>query len=132
MSKPYEHRGIFQKRISTALEVIKLVYMNRTISAYRLAHLTNKSESYIKSLCMAMKKVGVLKSTRGFGGGFSINGELRDITARDVLIAVGTAEDPYGVAEKFYMWCLERTEELTLEELLDGLLQSNEQSRDVS
>lgn len=116
----YEKSPIFHKRISVTLEVLKLIYERETISVAKIAEAIDKSVSYAQQLCLALTQFQVLSSTRGAQGGFSINGKLEDHTMRDVLLAIGCTDDPVEVAQKFYTWSVDKTEDLTLEVLING------------
>lgn len=47
------------------------------------------SPEFLEQIFYKMKKSGIIKSTRGPGGGFSLQKELSDITLADILDAVG-------------------------------------------
>lgn len=47
------------------------------------------SPEFLEQIFYRMKKSGIIKSTRGPGGGFSLSKDLQDITLADILDAVG-------------------------------------------
>ncbi|HAK46858.1 MAG TPA: AsnC family transcriptional regulator [Spirochaeta sp.] len=47
------------------------------------------SPEFLEQIFYKMKKSGIIKSTRGPGGGFSLLKELHEITLADILAAVG-------------------------------------------
>ena len=61
----------------------------KPISISSIAAEEQISPEFLEQIFYKMKKSGIIKSTRGPGGGFSLAKELDDITMADILEAVG-------------------------------------------
>lgn len=62
---------------------------NKPISISSIASEEQISPEFLEQIFYKMKKSGIIKSTRGPGGGFSLTKELEDISLADILEAVG-------------------------------------------
>jgi Rrf2 family protein len=60
----------------------------KCISLSCVAKSQSISESYLEQLVSALKKAGLLKSTRGAQGGYELVGEPSQITVGDILRAI--------------------------------------------
>lgn len=71
--------------------VLKLAYQEnrKPLSISTIAAEEQISPEFLEQIFYKMKKSGIIKSTRGPGGGFSLSKELEDITLADILEAVG-------------------------------------------
>ena len=61
---------------------------NRTMSSIALANRLKVSPSYLKKIIKSLVDEGLLRSTTGKNGGFSLNKDLHDISFYDVFLAV--------------------------------------------
>ncbi|MBI9107493.1 MAG: Rrf2 family transcriptional regulator [Spirochaetales bacterium] len=62
---------------------------NKPISISSIAADEQISPEFLEQIFYKMKKSGIIKSTRGPGGGFSLTKDLDNITLADILEAVG-------------------------------------------
>ena len=61
---------------------------NRTRSSIALANRLKVSPSYLKKIIKSLVDEGLLRSTTGKNGGFSLNKDLLDISFYDVFLAI--------------------------------------------
>ena len=61
---------------------------NRTMSSIALANRLKVSPSYLKKIIKSLVDEGLLRSTTGKNGGFSLNKDLLDISFYDVFLAI--------------------------------------------
>ena len=61
---------------------------NRTMSSIALANRLKVSPSYLKKIIKSLVDEGLLRSTPGKNGGFSLNKDLHDISFYDVFLAI--------------------------------------------
>lgn len=66
------------------------------VSLKSIAERTNLSESYLEQLIAALKKAGLVKSTRGANGGYILGREADKISVGDILRVV---EGPLELVE---------------------------------
>jgi Rrf2 family iron-sulfur cluster assembly transcriptional regulator len=81
---------MLSKRSTLGLNVIILVAQtpsHRTISADTLASMTNVSLSYIETIVKDAREHGLVRATRGPGGGYQLNVPLNDLSVWDAAIA---------------------------------------------
>ena len=62
---------------------------NKPISISTIANEEQISPEFLEQIFYKMKKTGIIKSTRGPGGGFSLTKPLNEISLADILDAVG-------------------------------------------
>lgn len=62
---------------------------NKPISISSIAAEEKISPEFLEQIFYKMKKSGIIKSTRGPGGGFSLTKSLEEISFADILEAVG-------------------------------------------
>ena len=62
---------------------------NRPVSISSIAAEEDISPEFLEQIFYKMKKSGIIKSTRGPGGGFSLTRDLSSITLADIFDAVG-------------------------------------------
>ncbi len=66
------------------------------VSLKSIAERTNLSESYLEQLIASLKKAGLVKSTRGANGGYTLTKPPEDISVGDILRVV---EGPLKLVE---------------------------------
>lgn len=68
-------------------------YTDKPISIRELAEMENLSPEFLEQIFYKLRKAGLINSTRGPGGGFSLNKEPAEITITEIFEAVGEGLD---------------------------------------
>lgn len=71
-------------------------YSKGCVSLKSIAERTNLSESYLEQLIASLKKAGLVRSTRGANGGYTLTGPPENISVGDILRVV---EGPLKLVE---------------------------------
>ena len=71
--------------------VLKLTVcdMGKPISIRELSEAEDISPEFLEQIFFKLRKAGIIKSTRGPGGGFQLNRSPEDISVKDIFEAVG-------------------------------------------
>jgi Rrf2 family iron-sulfur cluster assembly transcriptional regulator len=72
-----------------ALVHLAMANQERPLSVRDLSNEEGISPEFLEQLFYRLKGAGIIKSTRGPGGGFQLNKKPAQITAKDVFLAVG-------------------------------------------
>ncbi len=62
---------------------------NKPVSIRTLSEIEDISAEFLEQIFFRLRKSGIIKSTRGPGGGFQLVKALNEITVADIFIAVG-------------------------------------------
>jgi Rrf2 family iron-sulfur cluster assembly transcriptional regulator len=76
-----------------ALTKLALYDGDRPVPIKRIAEEEDLSPEFLEQIFFRLKKAGVIKSVRGPGGGFMLNQDPAEITAKDIFEAVGEGID---------------------------------------
>ncbi len=68
-------------------------YSDKPISIRELAEMENLSAEFLEQIFYKLRKAGIINSTRGPGGGFSLNHAPEDISVTQIFDAVGEGLD---------------------------------------
>ena len=68
---------------------LSLQQEKKPVSIRTLSELENISAEFLEQIFFRLRKAGLIRSTRGPGGGFQLEKPLDQITVADVFIAVG-------------------------------------------
>ena len=68
-------------------------YTDKPISIRELAETENLSPEFLEQIFYKLRKSGLINSTRGPGGGFSLNRAPEDISVTEIFEAVGEGLD---------------------------------------
>ncbi len=80
-------RGLYAlKAILTLAEVSK---SQKPVSLQKIAEIEGLSQEFLQQIFYKLRKAGIINASRGPGGGFSLNRSPEEISAYDVLSAVG-------------------------------------------
>ncbi len=108
--------------IKTVLELS--THVDEPITLAQLAQAQNISISYLEQIFALLRKCGIVKSTRGPGGGYMLNKPLNEISIASIVKAVDKASvkesssDPeFNHSDSHALW-------LRLLELIGGYLDS--------
>jgi len=82
-------RGLYAlKAILTLAEVSEC---QKPVSLQKIAEIEGLSQEFLQQIFYKLRKAGIINASRGPGGGFSLNRSPEEISAYDVLSAVGEA-----------------------------------------
>ena len=68
-------------------------YAGKPISIRELAEMENLSPEFLEQIFYKLRKAGLINSTRGPGGGFSLNRAPEEISVTEIFEAVGEGLD---------------------------------------
>ena len=68
-------------------------YTDKPISIRELAEMENLSAEFLEQIFYKLRKAGIINSTRGPGGGFSLNRAPEEISVSQIFDAVGEGLD---------------------------------------
>jgi Rrf2 family protein len=96
-------------RANAAIHALALASLNEgSISANAAAERLGLSPSYLAKVLQSLAQTGLIASTRGIGGGFSLKAPAADMSCMDVLEALdGPLPERYCLFEKAV--CTSRT-----------------------
>jgi len=80
-------RGLYA--IKAILSLVAISEEQKPVSLNKIAQIENLSPEFLQQIFYKLRKAGIIKSSRGPGGGFSLNKKPEEISAYDVLYAVG-------------------------------------------
>ena len=80
-------RGLYA--IKAILYLVTISEEQKPVSLSKIAQIENLSPEFLQQIFYKLRKAGIIKSSRGPGGGFSLNKKPEEISAYDVLYAVG-------------------------------------------
>ena len=90
-------KGRYALRAVTQLAVS---YTDKPISIKELAKTEDLSPEFLEQIFFKLRKSGLINSTRGPGGGFSLDKKASEISIKDVFEAVGEGIDLTPCTEK--------------------------------
>lgn len=87
--------------VASNIAVHSLVYLagldkETTVSATQIAERIGVSPSHLSKVLQELARRGLVRSTRGARGGFSLAGDPRRVTVLDVVLAVDPPPEPEG------------------------------------
>ena len=73
------------------MAILKLIALDRgnPISIRELASIESISPEFLEQIFFRLRKSGIIKSTRGPGGGFQMNQDPNEVTVKDIFDAAG-------------------------------------------
>ncbi|GAB6277746.1 MAG: Rrf2 family transcriptional regulator [Rectinema sp.] len=80
-------RGLYA--LKATLTLAKLSTEQKRVSLQRIAQIEGLSPEFLQQIFYKLRKAGIVKAFRGPGGGFSLNKKPEEISAYDILFAVG-------------------------------------------
>ena len=95
--KLFKGNPMLNKRSTLGLNVISLIAQtpsHRTITADTLASMTGVSLSYIEGILKEGKEQGLIRATRGPGGGYQLNVSMSELSVWDVVLCFNPPNAP--------------------------------------
>jgi len=80
-------RGLYSLR--AILTLAELSDEQKPVSLQKIAQIEGLSPEFLQQIFYRLRKAGIVKAFRGPGGGFFLNKKLSEISAYDILTAVG-------------------------------------------
>ncbi len=108
--------------IKTVLELS--THVDEPITLAQLAQAQNISISYLEQIFALLRKCGIVKSTRGPGGGYMLNKPLNEISIASIVKAVDKATVKESSSDPEFNHSDSHTLWLRLLELIGGYLDS--------
>ncbi len=108
--------------IKTVLELS--THINEPVTLAQLAQAQNISISYLEQIFALLRKHGIVKSTRGPGGGYMLNKPLNEISIASIVKAVDKASVKESSSDPDFNHSDSHTLWLRLLELIGGYLDS--------
>jgi len=101
----------FSTKAEYGLRAIIRLAKNKGKKPYSLAQIAKEegiSLAYLERLIAKLKRVGLVKSTKGVKGGYKLACNPRKITATEILVALEGPLTPYGCTEMGNFLCTKR------------------------
>lgn len=113
-------RSVYGIRVCSLIAIEE----NPPVAVSALAAKTHLSEKYLEQILCSLVKGGVLVSTRGAGGGYTLARAAKDISLLDILLAVDDAFS-VGCAAGCSKQCPDKTTFEGIEEQINLIFQSS-------
>jgi Rrf2 family iron-sulfur cluster assembly transcriptional regulator len=80
-------RGLYA--LKAILTLAELSSEQKPVSLQKIAQIEGLSPEFLQQIFYKLRKAGIVKAFRGPGGGFSLGKKAEEISAYDILFAVG-------------------------------------------
>lgn len=115
-NKRIEERSyLLPQRINLTLKIVALIAEEGKASVAQLMKATSFSKAYVAACCQGLHRYGVLKRTRGKGGGYSL---VKETTVGEVLSAMSKTEDRSEVTIALHRILIDAAKNVTFADLL--------------